>query len=155
MPITSGGGAHFLAFLHEELFPFINARYRTVPDDRTLSCYSYGGTFGVFTLFNRPETFQRLLPQPLQVADPGYTADEGIGIHWQRHLKPGVPRDSKRDEDLLFGPKALGHGSFSGCIFFIDPDLELVVVQVRKQSGPRSAEWSPKFYQAIAKVISE
>jgi CubicO group peptidase (beta-lactamase class C family) len=105
--------------------------------------------------FIRPETFQRLLPQPLQVADPGYTADEGIGIHWQRHLKPGVPRDSKRDEDLLFGPKALGHGSFSGCIFFVDPDLELVVVQVRKQSGPRSAEWSPKFYQTIAEVLSE
>ena len=105
--------------------------------------------------FIRPETFQRLLPQPLQVADPGYTADEGIGIHWQRHLKPGVPRDSKRDEDLLFGPKALGHGSFSGCIFFVDPDLELVVVQVRKQSGPRSAEWSPKFFQTIAEVLSE
>lgn len=105
--------------------------------------------------FIRPETFQRLLPQPLQVTDPGYTADEGIGLHWQRHLKPGVPRDSKRDEDLLFGPNALGHGSFSGCIFFVDPDLELVVVQVRKQSGPRSAEWSPKFFQTIAAVLSE
>lgn len=101
----------------------------------------------------RPETFQRLLPQPLQVADPGYTADEGIGIHWQRHLKPGVPRDSKRDEDLLFGPRALGHGSFSGCIFFVDPDQELVVVQVRKQSGLRSAEWSSKFFQTIAEVM--
>lgn len=105
--------------------------------------------------FIRPETFQRLLPKPLQVAERGYTADEGIGIHWQRHLKPGVPLNSKRDEDLLFGPKALGHGSFSGCIFFVDPDLELVVVQVRKQSGPRSAEWSPKFFQTIANVLSE
>lgn len=105
--------------------------------------------------FIRRETFQRLLPQPLQVADPGYTADEGIGIHWQRHLKPGVPRDSKRDEDLLFGPNTLGHGSFSGCIFLVDPDLELVVVQVRKQSGPRSSEWSPKLFQTIAEVLIE
>jgi CubicO group peptidase (beta-lactamase class C family) len=103
----------------------------------------------------RPETFQQLLPQPLQIADSGYTADEGIGIHWQRHLKPDVPRDSKRDEDLLFGPNALGHGSFSGCIFFFDPDLNLVVVQVRKQSGLRSGEWSQKFFQTIAEVLSE
>jgi len=112
------------------------------------------GSYGA-QQFIRSETFQRLLPQPLQVADPGYTADEGIGIHWQRHLKPGVPRDSKRDEDLLFGPKSLGHGSFSGCIFFVDPDLDVVVVQVRKQSGPRSAQWSPKFFQTIAEVLSE
>jgi CubicO group peptidase (beta-lactamase class C family) len=105
--------------------------------------------------FIRTETFQRMLPQPLQVADPGYTAEEGIGIHWQRHLKPGAPRDSKRDEDLLFSRNSLGHGSFSGCILFVDPDRELVVVQVRKQSGLRSNEWSPKFFQTIADVLSE
>ena len=105
--------------------------------------------------FIRPETFELLLPQPLLVADPGYTAEEGIGIHWQRHLKPGAPRDSKRNEDLVFGPNTLGHGSFSGCIFLVDPDQELVVVQVRKQSGPRSAEWSSKFFQTIAEILSE
>jgi len=112
------------------------------------------GSYGA-EQFIRPETFEQLLPQPLQVADSGYTADEGIGIHWQRHLKPGAPRDSKRDKDLLFGPQTLGHGSFSGCIFLVAPDLELVVVQVRKQSGPRSAHWSPKFFQRIAAVLSE
>lgn len=34
-------------------------------------------------------------------------------------------------------------------------DQELVVVQVRKRSGPRSAEWSPRFFQTIAAVLSE
>lgn len=105
--------------------------------------------------FIRPQTFARLLPQPLRVADHGYIAEEGIGIHWQRHLKPGASRDSKRDEDLLFGPHTLGHGSFSGCIFLVDPDQELVIAQVRKQSGPRSAEWSPQFFQTIAAVVGE
>lgn len=105
--------------------------------------------------FISSETFERLLPRPLQVADRSYTSEEGIGIHWQRHLKPGVPHDSKRDEDLLFGPRALGHGSFSGCIFFFDPQLELVVVQVRKQSGPRNAEWTPRFFQTIAAVMNK
>jgi CubicO group peptidase (beta-lactamase class C family) len=105
--------------------------------------------------FIRPETFARLLPQPLLISDSSYTAEEGIGIHHQRHLKPGAPQGSKNDEDLLFGPNTLGHGSFSGCVFLIDPDSELVVVQVRKQSGLRSADWSPKFFQTIASVLSE
>jgi CubicO group peptidase (beta-lactamase class C family) len=112
------------------------------------------GSYGAWD-FIHPETFERLLPQPVHVADHGYTAEAGIGIHWKRHLKPGVPPDSKRDEDLLFGPHTLGHGSFSGCIFLVDPDLELVVVQVRKRSGPRSDQWSPKFFQTIAEVLSE
>ena len=105
--------------------------------------------------FIRPQTFERLLPQPLRVPDHGYIAEEGIGIHWQKHLKPTAARDSKRDEDLLFGPHTLGHGSFSGCIFLVDPDQELVVSQVRKRSGSRSAEWSPRFFQTIAAVLNE
>ncbi|MFV2067281.1 MAG: serine hydrolase domain-containing protein [Pirellulales bacterium] len=110
------------------------------------------GSYGPWE-FIRPETFEQLLPQPLRVANHGYTAEEGIGIHWVRHVKPGASRDSKRDEDLLFGPRTLGHGSFSGCIFLVDPDQELVITQVRKRGGPRSAEWSPRFFQTVAAVL--
>ncbi len=112
------------------------------------------GSYGPWE-FIRPETFEQLLPQPLHVADHGYTAEEGIGIHWLRHVKPGASRDSKRDEDLLFGPRTLGHGSFSGCIFLVDPEQELVITQVRKRSGPRSAEWSPRFFETVAAVLRE
>lgn len=66
-----------------------------------------------------------------------------------------MPQDSKRYEDMLFGPQSLGHGSFSACNLFVAPDLELIDAQVRKQSGPRSVEWSPKFFQTIAEVLSE
>lgn len=65
-------------------------------------------------------------------------------------MKPGVPKDSKRAEDLLFSPRTVGHGSFSGCIFLVDPEQQLVITQVRKRSGPRSAEWSARFFQTIA-----
>jgi hypothetical protein len=111
------------------------------------------GSYGA-RQFVRPKTFERLLPQPVRMADHGRTAEEGIGIHRVRHFKPGSPRGSKRDEDLLFGPHTLGHGSFSGCIFLVDPDQELVVVQVRKRCGPRSAEWSSRYFQTIATVCS-
>ena len=104
--------------------------------------------------FIRPETFERIMPQPLRVVDHAYIEDEGIGIHWIRHLKAGVPQGSKRSEDLLFGPRTMGHGSFSGCVFLIDPDSQLIVAQVRKRSGDRSGEWSPRFFQTIASVLS-
>jgi hypothetical protein len=112
------------------------------------------GSYGRWE-FVRPETFERLMPEPLRVADHGYTEDEGIGIHWIRHLKAGAPRGSKRKEDLLFGPHTMGHGSFSGCVFLVDPDHQLIVTQVRKRSGPRGNEWSPRFFQTVAAVLSK
>jgi CubicO group peptidase (beta-lactamase class C family) len=110
------------------------------------------GSYGALE-FISPQTFDKLMPEPIRVADRGYTEDEGMGIHWVRHLKPGAPRGSKRPEDLLFSPRTLGHGSFSGCVFVVDPDQQLVITQVRKQSGPRSAEWSAKFFQTIAAAM--
>ena len=107
------------------------------------------GSYGPWE-FITPETFDRLLPEPLRVPDHGFVEDEGIGLHWIRHAKPGAPPNSKRAEDLLFSPRTIGHGSFSGCIFVVDPEQQLVITQVRKQSGPRSAEWSARFFQTIA-----
>lgn len=110
------------------------------------------GSYGPLE-FIAPQTFDKLMPEPVRVADRGYTEDEGMGIHWVRHLKAGAPRGSKRPEDLLFSPRTLGHGSFSGCVFVVDPEQQLVITQVRKQSGPRSAEWSAKFFQTIAAAV--
>lgn len=112
------------------------------------------GSYGRWE-FIRPETFERLMPEPLRVADRGYTEDEGIGIHWVRRLKAGAPPGSKRPEDLLFGPRTMGHGSFSGCVFLVDPEQQLVVTQARKQSGPRSGEWSQRFFETVAAVLGK
>ena len=110
------------------------------------------GSYGPWE-FIAPRTFDLLLPEPLRVPDHGFVEDEGIGLHWIRHAQPGAPPNSKRAEDLLFGPRTLGHGSFSGCIFVVDPEQQLVITQVRKHSGPRSAEWSARFFQTIAATI--
>lgn len=59
--MESGGGEQFLSFIREELFPFIDNQYRTKPVDRALFCYSFGGTFGVYLLFNKPDTFNRYI----------------------------------------------------------------------------------------------
>ncbi len=58
---SSGGGADdFLQFIHEELIPFIDSNYPTT-EDRGYFGDSLGGLFGLYTLFERPETFQRYI----------------------------------------------------------------------------------------------
>ena len=57
--IRRGQAGPFLRFIREELKPFINANYRTNPDDSTYVGISYGGLFGLYVLFHHPDTFNR------------------------------------------------------------------------------------------------
>ena len=57
--LPSPGANAFLHFIREELKPFINANYRTDPNDSTYVGFSGGGTFGLYTLFHHPDTFNR------------------------------------------------------------------------------------------------
>jgi hypothetical protein len=56
-----GGAEDFLRFLTEDLIPFIDARYRTVPSERGIMGYSLGGLFTSWVLVNHPGTFDRYL----------------------------------------------------------------------------------------------
>ncbi len=55
------GADDFLAFIHKELMPYIEASYPVIPEERTYFGYSAGGRFGWYTLFNRPETFSQYI----------------------------------------------------------------------------------------------
>src|SRR5262245_5820510 len=57
----TGGEENFLAFLADELLPFIEQRYRTQPL-RILIGHSQGGTFAQYALTARPNVFQWYLP---------------------------------------------------------------------------------------------
>jgi CubicO group peptidase (beta-lactamase class C family) len=103
--------------------------------------------------FISAETFQSLLPQPIRVHDGMLTEGQGLGLHRISHRRMGATTDSTRTDDLLFGPRTIGHGSFSGCVLLVDPDQNLVITMVRRQTGPRHADWSNKFFQTIADVI--
>jgi predicted alpha/beta superfamily hydrolase len=48
-----------LEFLREELMPFINEHYPTLANSSGYFGYSAGATFGLYTLFTKPETFDR------------------------------------------------------------------------------------------------
>ena len=51
----------FLDALTQEMIPFINANYRTIPSDRCLEGYSSGAIFVLYALFQQPDAFQRYI----------------------------------------------------------------------------------------------
>ncbi len=56
----SGGGDAFLRFIKDELFPAIDAAYRTAPY-RVLVGHSFGGLLAVHALLHAPEMFQAII----------------------------------------------------------------------------------------------
>ncbi len=53
---TAGGADAFLAFLTDELMPYVEAHFRTQPY-RVLVGHSFGGLFAVHALLTRPDAF--------------------------------------------------------------------------------------------------
>ena len=100
----------------------------------------------------RPETLELLLPRqlPVEGAPPhGY----GVGLHWVYHRRPGAAPDSLQPEDLLFSPRTVGHGSFSGCILLVDLERRLVITQARRQFSEADNEWYARFFQVVAEAL--
>ena len=60
-PEKDGGAEKFLEFINKELIPYIDNNYRTIPGERVLNGYSLGGLFCLYTLFTRPESFNRYI----------------------------------------------------------------------------------------------
>lgn len=112
------------------------------------------GSYGALEFISK-NTFDRLLPVPVKATKKGYGEDEGIGMHWMRNTRAGAPAHSKKPEDWIFSPRAVGHGSFSGCLFVCDLDRGLLVVQARRASGLRHGEWAAKLFQTVADCIVE
>ncbi len=59
--VASGGADKFLAFIRNELIPFIDSKYPTDPRDRAYFGDSLGGLFGCYVLFTAPDTFKRYI----------------------------------------------------------------------------------------------
>lgn len=63
IPYTSqfGGAPKFIAFIRDELFPYIDGKFRTDPNNRTISSYSLGGLLACYILFTEPTLFNRYI----------------------------------------------------------------------------------------------
>lgn len=75
---VSGGADRLLRFIREELMPFVQQNYRASPD-ASYCGGSFGGLFGLFTLFHEPETFQRYI-----IISPSIWYDNRIPLKYER-----------------------------------------------------------------------
>lgn len=81
----SGGAANFLAFIKEELMPYINRKYR-VSGVNTLYGSSYAGVFTMFAFLKEPQLFQTYL-----LADPAFHWDHQYMITLAKQMLPSLP----------------------------------------------------------------
>jgi hypothetical protein len=56
-------------------------------------------------------------------------------------------------EDLLLSPAR--SDTIARMILVADLEQQLVIAQVRKQSGPRSGEWAARFFQTVAAAVEK
>jgi len=76
--IQTGGAGLFPNFIRYELFPYINTHYKADMENKTLCGQSYGGLFGLYTLFHAPETFDRYL-----IASPSIGYGAGVTYDYE------------------------------------------------------------------------
>jgi predicted alpha/beta superfamily hydrolase len=81
---TSGGAAKFLSFISDELTPYIEANFRTVPY-RTLMGHSFGGTFTAYTFLEKPDLFN------------SYIAISPV-MHWDNDLLVTMAETALKDK---------------------------------------------------------
>lgn len=109
---TGGGGApKFLAFIEQEVIPFVGKNY-PVTANRTLYGYSYGGLFASYALLTKPTLFNTVL-----IGSPSIWADDAVML---RTVEPNYARThpdlpvnvwlsvGEKDENLLDDDKRFG-----------------------------------------------
>jgi predicted alpha/beta superfamily hydrolase len=77
----SGGAPKFLAFIKNELIPFVESKYRVTKNDRTLIGSSYGGLFTLYALFHETALFHRYV-----LTSPSLGWDNGITYTYEKNL---------------------------------------------------------------------
>lgn len=113
----SGNAPQFLAFLKKELIPFIESKFRTLNEDRTLMGSSYGGLFTLYAMFHETGLFRRYV-----LTSPALGFDNGIVSRYEKSF-------SEKNSTLpvrLF----MAHGALEGGV---EP-FEKFVEQVQSRS---------------------
>jgi len=71
-PTQFGNAEKFLSFIKKEAIPFIDSKYRTNKNNRTLAGHSFGGLFTLYALFTEPGLFNQYIP-----GSPAFSWDNG------------------------------------------------------------------------------
>lgn len=121
-PTQTGGAQYFLKFLEEELLPYIDNNYRTVPEERAINGYSIGGLFALYTLFTKPETFSRYI-----IGSPSLTWDN-YSIFSYEENSPGKIGEMKLSVIISVGSEESDEKYFN--------PIDKMVTQIQERNYP-------------------
>ncbi len=94
----SGNADNFLAFIHDELVPYIDETYRTLPT-RTAVGHSLGGSFILYSMLNSPELFQNYMAiSPNFAFEDDYLANAFMGFDFEKLNEGAFIHVSSADE---------------------------------------------------------
>jgi hypothetical protein len=54
---------------------------------------------------------------------------------------------------LLLSDRTLGHGSLTGCMFLMDLERDLIIVQVRRKQGAGYGDWVAKLLETVVQCL--
>jgi CubicO group peptidase (beta-lactamase class C family) len=159
MEIVSGKSIFRL--MRENLFDPLDLKNTTLEDDLGFSCFSTAGDFARFgqLLLNKgsygeleffsPQTFEKILPEPLNRYYPDINKEWGIGITWMRQTHPDAGKNGVPKDATVLSKSVIGHGSATSAILRVDLENDLVITQSRRRGGKAYGKYLVKFLMAI------
>lgn len=82
-----GGARDYLAFLREEVIPFVERGYRVDADRRTLVGQSYGALFGAYALLSEPDLFSGYI-----LTSPSFWFDDEVIFDIEKRFEAAADR---------------------------------------------------------------
>jgi len=159
MEIVSGKSIFRL--MRENLFDPLEMKNTTLEEDLGFSCFSTAGDFAKFgqLLLNKgsygeleffsPQTFEKILPKPLNEYYTDINKDWGIGLTWMRQKHPNAGKNDIPKDATVLSRNVIGHGSATSAILRVDLDNDLVIAQSRRRGGKAYGKYLAKFLMAI------
>jgi CubicO group peptidase (beta-lactamase class C family) len=159
MEIVSGKSIFRL--MRENLFDPLELNDTSLEEDLGFSCFSTAGDFARFgqLLLNKgsygelrffsPQTFDKLLPRPLNIYYPGIDKEWGIGITRMRQKHPDAGKNGVPEDATVLSKNVIGHGSATSAILRVDLDNDLVITQSRRRGGKAYGKYLAQFLLAI------
>lgn len=156
-------GKSIFRLMRENLFDPLGMKDTTLEEDLGFSCFSTAGDFARFgqlllnkgaygnLIFFSPETFEKILPKPLNRYYPSIEKEWGIGITWMRQKHPDAGKNGVPKDATILSKNVIGHGSATSAILRVDLDNDLVITQSRR----RGSKAYGKYLEQFLKVVEE
>jgi CubicO group peptidase (beta-lactamase class C family) len=159
MEIASGKS--ILRLMRENLFDPLEMKNTILDEDLAYGCNSTAfdmakigqlllnkGSYGELEFFST-QTFEKLLPEPLNKYYPVINEEKGIGITWMRYQRPATGEEKDDEDSIILSKNIIGHGSATSAVLMADLDNGIVITQSRRNGGKYFDEYLTKLLLMI------